>query len=93
VKILYGKGFIDVISRADSFARMMANSSAGTGERMLFLEQFEGFPVFSGIYKGDKALDAYVGGTSGLARSRTPLADSVSARNSLGILLVYSLPF
>jgi len=70
----------------------MAHPPADTGERMLFLEQFKGFPVFSGIYEGDKALDAYVGGTGGLARSCPSLAYSVSARNSLGILLEYGLP-
>ena len=93
MKILNGKGFIDVISGADSFTRMMAYPPADTGKRMLFLEQFKGFPVFSGIYEGDKALDAYMGGTGGLARSCPPLAYSISARNSLSILLVYSLPF
>ena len=93
MKILNGKRFIDVISRADSFARVMAYPPADAGEGMLFLEQLKGLPVFSGIYEGDKALDAYVSGTGSLARSRPPLAYSVSARNSLGILLVYSLPF
>ena len=93
MKILNGKRFIDVISGADSFTRMMAYPPADSGERMLFLEQLKGFPVFSGIYEGDKALDAYMGGTGGLARSRSPLAYSESTRNGLGILLVYSLPF
>ena len=71
---------------------MMAYPPADTGERMLFLEQLKSFPVFSGIYEGDKTLDAYMGGTGRLARRRPPLAYSVSARNSLGILLVYRLP-
>jgi hypothetical protein len=45
VKILNGKGFINVVSRADPFARVMAYSPADSGERMLFLEQLESLPV------------------------------------------------
>jgi hypothetical protein len=86
---LDGKGLIDIISCADSLAWMMAYAAAYARERMLFLEELKGFPVFPGIYKGYKTLDADMGGTGCFAGSGSPFAYSISAGNCLGILLEY----
>jgi hypothetical protein len=71
---------------------MMAYAAAYARERMLFLEELKGFPVFPCIYKGYKTLNADVGGTGCFARSGSPLAYSVSPRNCLGILFEYGFP-
>ena len=88
VEILDSYGFIQVSSRADPFAGMMAHATADGGKRVHFLEEFEALPVFPFLDERYEALYAHVGRTGGFARRSPAFTDGKSAGHSLWILLV-----
>ncbi len=91
MKVLNGKGLIQITSCTFTFTGMMANPSACTWKRMLFFEQLKRFFVFSVINQRYESLDTDMRGTGCLAWSGTKFAYGICTGNCLGILLVYGL--
>ena len=84
-----GKRGIDLGTCTLAFTGVMTYPSADTGERMFLFEELQGLFVSAVIYQSDKALDAYVGWTGGLAWGSSPLAYSECSGNSLWVLFEY----
>ena len=63
----------------------MTNPAADGREGILFLYEFERFAGLSLSNQGHVSLDAYVGGTCGLARRGSSLIDCKGAGHCLGI--------
>jgi hypothetical protein len=90
VEILYGKGLIQIAPGTDLLAGMMANPTAYTRERMLLFKELQGFTVFALVYQCYKALDAHMGRTGSLTRSRASLFNCKGTGHGLGVELISS---
>ena len=83
---MYADGFVHLIARADAFARVVADAAADPWKRVILLEEFQRFPVFSRIDQGDEPLNADMCRTDGLAGGSATFCNGESAGNCLGIL-------
>lgn len=81
-----GQGLVDLGAGTLALAGMMTDPAADARERMLLLEELQGLVVPAVAHQRDKALDADMGRTSGLAGSGTLFAYPESSGNSLRIL-------
>jgi len=84
---------VHVVTGTDLLTGVMTYPAADAGEGMLLLEEFQSFPVFSLVDKGDVALDAYMCGTGGFAWCRAALVDTIGTRDGLGIFFESSFAF
>jgi hypothetical protein len=65
----------------------MTDPAADPGERVLLLEELQGLVIATVTHQGDKALDADMGRTGGLARGGPPFGYAEGPGDSLWILL------
>jgi len=71
---------------------MMTDATADTRKRVIFLEEFQCFPVVPLVDKGNVALNADMGRTGSFARRCSALTDAEGSGNRLGILFENRFP-
>ena len=86
VQIHDRQGFVDLLSGTGPFTGVVADPAADPGEGVVFLEQFHGFPVFSGMGQGDVPLNAHMGRAGRPAGGSAALGDGIAAGDRLGVL-------
>jgi len=84
---------VHVVTGTDFFTRVMADPATDTGERVLLFKEFQGFPVFALVDKGDVALDTHMGRAAGFTGCGAAFVDSIGTRDGLGIFFESRLAF
>jgi len=87
-----GHRFVHLPSRTGRLTRMMADPSADCRQRILFLNELQGFQVLTLRHQRHVALNTDVGRADGLARAGPLLVDGKRAGNRLGIALISRFP-
>ena len=80
------QGLVNLGPRTLTFTGVVADPATDSGERMLILKKLQRLVIPAVVDQGDKALDADMGRTGGLARRGSSFAYAESTGDSLWIL-------